>query len=358
MSESGQSAYIEIAGLGKDAMNALRRNPPSLDEWGRILQVKVKTSAMTDQPAVIGRYAVEGATIRFVPFFPLDPGRQYEVTFEPARLPASAHDRTRPIAAVLALPGRVAAPTTVVSHVYPSGDIVPENQLRMYIHFSGPMGRRGGLDYVTLLDDRGQPVEDPFLPLDAELWDADRTRYTVFFDPGRQKRGILPNRTMGPSLRAGATYTLVVKREWPDANGQPLKGTFTRRFQVGPPDLQPLDQRSWTLDTPLAGTLSPLIVRFAEPLDHGLLMRALGVRRESVTLPGQGRVDAGETRWSFTPRDPWQPGEYEVFALSVLEDLAGNRIGRPFEVDRFERTDRSSDAQTFAVPFNVAGRVE
>ncbi len=34
----------------------------------------------------------------------------------------------------------------------------------------------------------------------------------------------------------------------------------------------------------------------------------------------------------MTPDAPWQPGRYEVIALGILEDLAGNRIGRAFEI--------------------------
>ena len=85
----------------------------------------------------------------------------------------------------------------------PTADVVPENQLRLYIHFSAPMGLKGGLDYIHLLDDAGNEVKDPFLPLDTEFWNDDRTRYTVFFDPGRQKRGIAPIAEMGRSLTAG-----------------------------------------------------------------------------------------------------------------------------------------------------------
>ena len=66
-----------------------------------------------------------------------------------------------------------------------------------------PDGAARRPEHVSLLDDHGKPVVDPFLPVDGELWNADRTRYTVFFDPGRQKRGILPNREMGFSLAAG-----------------------------------------------------------------------------------------------------------------------------------------------------------
>jgi hypothetical protein len=216
------------------------------------------------------------------------------------------------------------------------------------------MGRRGGLDYIQLLDEDGKAVEDPFLPLDAEFWNEDHRRYTVFFDPGRQKRGILPNRAMGPSLKAGRSYTLVIKRDWTDGNGQPLEEAFTRRFRVGPPELAPLDQRTWKLDPPLAGTRGPLVVRFPKPLDHGLLLRALGVRHGTSGVSGDPTVDGEETRWSFTPREPWQPGEYELLALSVLEDLAGNRIGRAFEVDNFERSDRSPEPETIVIPFQIA----
>ena len=92
---------------------------------------------------------------------------------------------------------------TIVDRVYPTGDVVPENQLRLYVHFSAPMGLKGGLDYIKLLDDRGVEVKDPFLPLDTEFWNGDRTRFTVFFDPGRVKRGILPEQGNGPVAHGG-----------------------------------------------------------------------------------------------------------------------------------------------------------
>ena len=165
--------------------------------------------------------------------FPLDPGRQYHVTFAP---PARA-----PIIATVGLPATHTTPTTVVAQVYPSGEVIPENQLRLYIHFSAPMGMKGGLDYVHLLDEQGKEVIDPFLPLDAEFWNDDRTRYTVFFDPGRQKRGIPVIAEMGRSLTEGKSYTLVVDKEWRDGNGLPLKDIYKRTFKVGPPDERPLD---------------------------------------------------------------------------------------------------------------------
>ncbi len=133
-----------------------------------------------------------------------------------------------------ACPPPTPTPTTVVAQVYPSGEVIPENQLRLYVHFSAPMGMKGGLDYVHLLDEEGKEVIDPFLPLDAEFWNDDRTRYTVFFDPGRQKRGIPVIVEMGRSLTEGKSYTLVVDKEWRDGNGLPLKEIVQAHVQGRP----------------------------------------------------------------------------------------------------------------------------
>jgi hypothetical protein len=312
------------------------------DQWTDVLRVSVGEG----QPAMLGDYEVAGNDIRFTPMFPLDPGRQYHVTFAPANLTA-----------IVALPASTVQPSTVVSHVYPSGGVVPANQLRMYIHFSAPMGLKGGVDYVRLLDARGEPVVDPFLPLDAEFWNDDRTRYTVFFDPGRQKRGITPNVQMGRSLVPGERYTLVVDREWRDANGLPLKEAFRRGFTVRPADEHPLDPKTWRITAPAAGTRDAVVVSFPEALDHGLLLRALGVRGDDKPVPGEVAITNGETRWSFTPRDPWRADAYQLVVLGMLEDLAGNRIGRPFEVDQFDRADRSPEPERTVIPFRVAPTV-
>ena len=71
---------------------------------------------------------------------------------------------------------------------------------------------------------------------------------------------------------------------------------------------------------------------FPWALDHGLLQRAVGVRRDAAEVPGEISIGPGETRWTFTPRDNWKTGEYSLMALSLLEDPAGNRLGRAFEV--------------------------
>ena len=332
---------IEVVGVPADQLSSLRAFG-SRDEWQSIFRVSVAA----DQPPMLGDYKVDGRRIVFTPMFPLDPGRQYHVTFAPTGAAA--------ITATVGLPAAHTTPNTVVAQVYPSGDVVPENQLRLYIHFSAPMGMKGGLDYVHLLDDRGTAVEDPFLPLDAEFWNDDRTRYTVFFDPGRQKRGIPVIEEMGRSLTEGKSYTLVIDKEWRDGNGLPLKDEYRRTFKVGPPDEKPLDTSAWQIQAPTTGTRTPLTVAFPEPLDRGLLLRALGVQSaDGVPMGGEIVVGPNEVTWSFTPKEFWKAGRHNIVAFAMLEDLAGNRIGRAFEVDQFDRSDRSSEPEKTLIPFTV-----
>jgi hypothetical protein len=345
-------AYVEIDGLNNVERRTLASYASS-DDWQRALTVSVKTGDDRDEPIPIaGTYEVKDDKLRFTPRFPFDPGRQYEVRLQRG---AIAREAVPPTFATVALPAPPPAPPTFVTEVYPTADVIPENQLRFYIHFSAPMARDGGLPHVQILDDRGRPIDDPFLPVDADFWNSDHTRFTVFFEPGRQKRGILPNRRMGRSLVAGRRYTLRVNREWRDGHGNPLRDTWTRTFRVGPADLAPIAPAAWRVEPPRAGTRDAITVRFPRPLDHGLLARALGVARGEQPVTGNVSVSEHETVWSLRPHAPWQDGSHDIVALSILEDLAGNRIGRPFEI---VSTDRGGDEapEITRIPFRTVPR--
>ena len=141
---------------------------------------------------------------------------------------------------------------------------VPENLLRMYIEFSGPMGRPSGIPHMKLLGADGREIEGAFLPLDYEFWDPAHTRFTAFLDPGRVKSGILPNKQMGRALDTGRTVTLVISREWRDEHGLPLKDDYRRMFHVAAPVEKPLDPKSWRIEAPAAGSRNALVVTFSE----------------------------------------------------------------------------------------------
>lgn len=347
---TGEPAVVAVFGLPQETLAFLRREALDREQWVSLLKVTVDQAGGETVPAVLGAYAVEGDVVRFMPLFPFEPGRRYRVVFRAAGLPGDPSSAD----VVFSLPAKAAVPTTIVAHVYPSADTLPENLLKLYIHFSAPMRSGDGLPFVRLVDASGRDVPEPFLPLGAELWNHDRKRYTVFFDPGRVKRGLLPNEQMGRSLRAGEKYALLIDQRWTDAEGSPLKESFRKEFRVGPPDNQPLDPATWVVKAPRAETRDPLVVSFPEPIDRGLLEHAIGVTSEGGDgLEGDVEIRRSESEWAFMPRSAWRPGAYNLVALGILEDLAGNKIGKPFEVDLFERVDRPDREESYVLPFVV-----
>jgi hypothetical protein len=340
---------IEVTGLSSRDLDRLRRVSWEREDWEQLLRVTVASD--NGAQAMLGTYTVTSDALRFTPRFPFDPGRLYAVRVDPSRLPDGGSSPV--VTASVARPAPPAGPPASVLGVYPSGGTVPENQLRMYVQFSAPMTRRGALNHMRILDDAGREVEDPFLPLDTDLWSQDATRLTVLFDPGRVKRGILPNVEMGRALEPGRRYTLVIARTWPDGLGRPLASEFRRTFRVTPPNERPIDIASWRIQPPAAASRNPVTVIFPAPLDHGLLHSAVGVRRGDQAIPGAITVEEAETRWLFTPRDPWQPGPHSLVVLTTLEDPAGNRIGRAFEVRGGGPALKPPDSIT--VPFEIRG---
>lgn len=336
---NGAASVVEVAGLPASDLASLEE-VTGTTQWQAILSVAVRAGA----PPVVGRYTVENGTLRFTPAFPFDPGRTYSVRFDPSKLPRSAGRseawRSQPVTTDVSLPSGSRPMATHVRRVFPSGDEWPANLLRVYVEFSGPMSIRGGSEHLHLFDEQGKEVADPFLPLDYDFWNSDRTRFTAFMDPGRQKSGLVPRNEMGPSLEPGRKYTLVVDDGWHDAFGQPIKEAFRREFRTVAPDVTPIDMAQWKVRLPKAGTTGRVEVEFGEPLDRQLMLRALAIRAPSGQIvPGDAHTGKDERGWSFEPEDPWPAGRYELVALSILEDLAGNQIGRPFEVDTFTRVE-------------------
>ena len=286
-------------------------------------------------PPILGDVVREGDALRFAPRFPLQPGIRYRAVY---REPGQA----TPLVEVLELKGAAApaGPETTLERIDPSPDVLPENLLKLYLHFSAPMSRGEAYRRIRLLDEEGREAELPFLEIDQELWDRDGKRLTLLFDPGRVKRDLLPNEEVGPPLQAGRAYTLVVDRAWPDARGRPLASETRKSFRVGPPDHTPPRTSEWRVAAPRAGTRDPLVVTFPEPLDRALLERVVEIWDGSgAPVPGEVAIDAGETRFRLTPRAPWKRGGYTLRAATILEDLAGNSLGRAFEVDVFERVE-------------------
>jgi hypothetical protein len=297
-------------------------------------------------PAMVGAWRVSSGRLRFEPRFPLEHGVRYRAEYRPIT--------GVPVISFFELPEDRVAPSTTVVRIFPSANELPENQLKFYVEFSAPMSRGGTYDCVHLRDETGRIIDLPFLELDEELWDPAMTRLTLLIDPGRIKRGVKPLEDIGPVFEAGKAYTLTLEAACRDAAGRPLRTKFEKRFRIGPADRDPPDPRTWKIISPVAGTRDPLRVAFGEPMDQALALRLLGVatgESGKTRVKGEAQLDREERGWTFVPDAPWPQGRHRLVVATSIEDLAGNNIGKTFDVDLTSGAPRQLAAESVSVPF-------
>jgi hypothetical protein len=356
LTNSAQTA-VEVAGMDAQTLRQLQAGHWRNEDWRKLLSVYAdQGDFMTDMniPAMLGRYQVAESRIRFQPQFPLEPGVSYRAVFRPSQLPGATVMRRADIVSKFQLPAVQRPPTTVVAQVYPSADVLPENLLKFYVHFSAPMQGGHIYDHVRLYNEAGKMVEMPFLELDEELWNPEMTRLTLFIDPGRIKREVKPLEDIGPSLEAGKRYTLEIDAACRDSAGLPLRAAFRKSFRVSAPDREPMSLANWKIEPPGFGTRAPLTVNFPEPMDHALALRVIRVVNAAGQLvAGTNALTNHETCWSFTPREAWTAGTHQLQVQNNIEDLAGNNIGKAFEVDLLEPIQRRFTNQVVKLLFEV-----
>lgn len=339
---------IQVSDLPAPLLSSLASAERTPEQWAALLRVTVDGKS-ADVPPLLGSYKVEGTTLAFQPRFPLRPGVRYRVVFDPGALAA---DVSR-VETVVGLP-RPEVPPTAVTQIYPTRAALPENQLKFYIHFSAPMSRQDVYDHVRLLDAQGKPIPDCFVQVPEGLWAPDGRRCTMILHPGRIKRGLKPREELGPILEEGKTYILEVDSRWTDAEGQPLRETVRKTFRALAPDDRQPDHTTWKVQPPAAGTAQPLVVTFPEPLDSALAAECLWVvDSKGVIVEGTVALAEEETRWLFTPKEPWRGSAYQLMIDSIIEDLAGNCIAHPFEVDVFKPVTQRIETKTVSLPFTV-----
>jgi hypothetical protein len=338
---------IEARHLPAEWLQRWKRQPLAPEQWRLLFPVRVAEGA-ADRPALAGSYRLTASGVRFEPLYPLAAGHEYL-----AELRLSA-DRPAVAQARLKIPAADPGPRVRVVAVYPSAAVLPENTLRFYIHFSGEMSRGDVYRHFRLLREDGREVPHPFLELDEELWSRDGRRLTLLFHPGRVKRELVPREEEGPILEAGQRYTLLIRSDWTDVYGRPLAAEYRKTFLATPAEESPVDPQQWKLQVPRAGSRQPLLVRLPRPLDRALLERLVWLETDAgQRLDLTPAVGGGERLLTFTPLEPWRAGSYRLVVDTRLEDMCGNRVGRPFEVDLFGPITREIRIETVTLPFTI-----
>jgi hypothetical protein len=334
---------VEVVGLDRATAEAVAPFHSDDARWTDVLDVRVAGGS----ESVAGRYELLDDRIRFTPRFEPVRGQPYEIRFVPAG-GGEAFDTIMMIAR-----SDHAEPTSVAA-IHPGVDTIPMNLLRAYIQFSAAMSEGEAYERIKLLDASGEPVPDPFLVLEHELWNSDRTRFTLLFDPGRIKRGLVPNEDLGLPLRQGNDYALVIDGNWADAHGNALTGGRTWTFHAGPVDRASPRVEDWSINPPSAGTREPVHVDAGERLDHALLERLITVRDATgIEIRGEVKVSGGGSVWSFTPESSWVAGDYALQIGTELEDQAGNNLRHHFDDDRSDRRDTGVTSEYVSIPLVV-----
>jgi hypothetical protein len=326
-SRCGDEDCVRVVGLGQTPGADVHIRPRSAVVVGAL-------------PPMAGRLVRDGDDVCFVPRFAFVDGTAYTVLVDGAE------------AAVLVRPRPDLSATTEVLEIRPTATEVPRNLLRLYVQFSAPMREGCAAGHVRLVDDAGETMVGALLPTEHELWDADRRRLTVFLDPARIKRGLVPHRQAGYPLRSGVSFRVVVDDGFRDARGIPLRARAERRYEVGGDERRRVEPDTWTLTVPSRDTVEPLGVVFGRPLDHGLLARCLHVVGPDGRLV-EGTPEAGpeERSWRLSPRAPWAPGSHQLVVDPILEDLAGNSVSRVFDRDLTSADDQPREARPLTFTF-------
>lgn len=302
-----------------------------------LLKVYVKEAVQAGKrQAVLGATSWSSGALTFRPRFAFQPGLAYQAEY--------ARDGSEPVVRhEFTLPKPVHVASAEVSTVYPTAQVLPQNLLKFYVHFTAPMSQGDAYEYVRLEKADGTAVEHPFLEIDEELWDHSGKRLTLLMDPGRVKRGLVPREQDGPILVEGQKYWLTILAAWPDSEGIPMVKPFVKTFSVGPEDFTQPDPTNWRLIPPRAKTLEPFTFEFPEPLDHATFARGVTLENgKGEVVRGDITFSADERRAHFTPLKQWKVGLFDLRISNVIEDLAGNSIERAFEVDRFNKVESAA----------------
>jgi len=246
-------------------------------------------------------------------------------------------------------------PSTYIKNVYPTTSKLPMNQLKFYIEFSAPMRLGNAFEQIHLYKlPEGKLESEAFLVTAEELWNPDRTRVTIFFDPGRIKRGVQPNLQLGLPLVEGNTYKLVIDKGWLDLNDVKLIKGFEKTFDVISVDRQSPNPKNWKIDFPSTKNKSSVKIDFKEAMDFGLLHSAIVIVDETnIYVEGSIRLSENENKWTFTPKKQWLKGSYKIIINAWLEDLSGNNLNRKFDVNLNSENDTPKNIKEVIIPFEI-----
>ncbi|MGN7887539.1 Ig-like domain-containing protein [Dyadobacter sp. 22481] len=303
--------------------------------------VTVNIAGQQNPVGILGSFEQKESGLLFTPMIPFTRGMHYDVRVRDTRVGG------------FEVPENNAGNAPRVIAIYPSADTLPENLLKIYLHFNQPMREGLSAKYIKLIKNKRDTIDGAFLDLQPELWNPERTVLTLWLDPGRIKRDLQPNKRLGAPMQRGTHYEIAISQAWTDARGKRLAKAYQKAFVTIAKDSLSPQPSQWTLVPPTAATKQALKIDFKEPLDHGLLQEVFTVQDGAgEKISGQWQIGKAEIQCHFIPDANWKAGSYKVLIEPRLEDLAGNNLVRPFDRD-ITKTSEAVTGEIALLHFNV-----
>lgn len=271
--------------------------------------------------SILGTFSFAKQALLFQPRFEFEPGLIYQIQYgsfsTTYTIPHGNQEGNAPLK---------------ILTIYPNTDTIPSNLLVFYIHFSQSMNpSKSAFKSVVLLDENDAPITRTWR--EKSYWiDGDST-LVLMIHPGRVKNGISSTSELGDLFPENRVRSLLIKDNLQSKNGQLLQASLKRKWHVGPIDHQVPKLLSERLQIPKAGTKTPLVFSFSEPMDYGLLKKWVTIRSNGTLLAGWLKHQK-DAQWAFVPDKNWQPGTHELVLHNKLADLAHNQLDRLFEVTK------------------------
>jgi hypothetical protein len=325
---------VRVLNLNKEVLYFFVRYNRDQEDWQEVFPVRTKGATIN----IAGTYDVGTTEVIFTPRFPWANGVKYGASFDLAQLAKNYNEVYIPPSPtnVLELEFSLTPSSKVVPEVvavYPSTNILPENQLKFHIAFNTPMTHGDVYNFVKILDSKGTEVEKAFLIVDQEFWDPEMKVVTLLLDPGRIKRGLKANVQMGAPLKAQEHYQLIINAGWKNIDGVLTASNFTKQFRCVEADRKQVDINTWKISNPTVAT-DELIIDCNENLNYILTSDGIRITDEN-NHPVEGDIilGASESVIIFRPKARWSNGTYTLTVNPLLEDLAGNNLKRLFDED-------------------------
>ncbi len=241
-----------------------------------------------------------------------------------------------------------------VEAVYPSAKELPSNLLKWHIQFSKPINQVNVYNHLYFVDHSGDTLSRAILPLENALISEDQRLLTVWIDPGRQKRGLIPNQQLGPVFEEGKEYFLIVTKNLKDQEGIPMKQNRVHKFTIIKADREQPNIDLWKIHTPLVDTISDLTIDLKESIDYSsALSRITIMNSEKKEIYGDVKLIDNESILVFKPQYAWKKGHYQILIDPRIEDLAGNSLTRLFDSEIKDTLPEDVNSAPHSLTFSI-----